>query len=146
MIRGLHGLFYSSHPEEARHFIRDKLRLPYTDTGGGWLIFDLPEAELGVHPVEDKDSSMVGIHDVSFYCDNIHRTVSDLKKRGVKFTGRIAEREYDFVTQFEIPGGVKAQLYQPKYRKAKSNPRPLGRNARKSSKTRMIRSRRRRGT
>ncbi len=77
MIRGLHGLFYSSEPEAARAFIRDKLQLPYTDTGGGWLIFDLPESELGVHPSGDKNSSPAGTHDVSFYCDNIHATVSE---------------------------------------------------------------------
>ena len=41
MIRGLHGLFYSSEPEAARAFLRDKLKLPYSDVGEGWLIFDL---------------------------------------------------------------------------------------------------------
>ena len=66
MIRGLHGLFYSSEPEKARAFIRDKLRLPHTDTGGGWLIFDLPEAEVGVHPSENKDFSITETHYVSF--------------------------------------------------------------------------------
>ena len=119
MIRGLHGLFYSSEPEAARAFIRDKLRLPYTDTGGGWLIFDLPEAELGIHPSEGKDSSMTGTHDVSFYCDDIKATVAELAKRGVDFSGDIVDEEYGYVTYFTIPGGIKVQLYQPKYRKRK---------------------------
>jgi hypothetical protein len=43
MIKGIHGLFYSSEPEALRAFIRDKLGLPFTDAGGGWLIFDLRE-------------------------------------------------------------------------------------------------------
>ncbi|WP_395816003.1 hypothetical protein [Archangium minus] len=47
MIRGLHGLFYSSGPEAARAFLRDNLKLPYSDVGEGWLIFDLPEGDLG---------------------------------------------------------------------------------------------------
>jgi hypothetical protein len=34
MIKGIHGLFYSSQPEELRAFIRDKLRLPFSDAGG----------------------------------------------------------------------------------------------------------------
>ena len=65
MIRGLHGLFYSSEPDAARAFLRDKLKLPFTDVGGGWLIFDLPEGDLGVHPV-DEDGGNAGSHDVSF--------------------------------------------------------------------------------
>ena len=46
----MHGLLYTPEPDELRAFIRDKLGLPFTDTGEGWLIFDLPEADLGVHP------------------------------------------------------------------------------------------------
>ncbi len=47
MIRGVHTMFYSSQPEELRAFIRDKLSFPATDVGDGWLIFDLPEADMG---------------------------------------------------------------------------------------------------
>ena len=32
----------------------DKLGLTGTDVGGGWLIFDAPEADLGVHPTEGE--------------------------------------------------------------------------------------------
>ena len=44
MIKGVHTMFYSSRPDELRAFFRDKLRFPFTDVGGGWLIFDLPAA------------------------------------------------------------------------------------------------------
>ena len=48
MIRGVHTMFYSSEPEALRAFLRDKLGLTsYTDVGEGWLIFDLPEADMG---------------------------------------------------------------------------------------------------
>ncbi len=51
MIRGLHGLLYSSDADASRAFIRDMLRLPFTDTGDGWLIF---EWEKRWHPeIED---------------------------------------------------------------------------------------------
>jgi predicted enzyme related to lactoylglutathione lyase len=122
MIRGLHGLFYSSEPEAMRAFLRDKLRLPHTDVGGGWLIFDLPEADLGVHPTEDGGAA-AGTHDVSFYCDDIQRTVADLRSRGVEFTQGVADHGYGFVTYFSMPGGVRVQLYEPKYQKASAAPK-----------------------
>lgn len=54
MIRGMHAMFYSSEADALRAFLRDKLQLPGTDVGGGWLIFDAPEADLGVHPTENQ--------------------------------------------------------------------------------------------
>ena len=56
MIRGVHTMFYSSEPEAFRAFVRDKLGFPATDVGGGWLIFDLPEADLGCHPAEKGEA------------------------------------------------------------------------------------------
>jgi hypothetical protein len=35
MIRGMHGMFYSSQAEALRAFLRDKLGLHGTDVGGG---------------------------------------------------------------------------------------------------------------
>ena len=53
MIKGVHAMFYSSEPEALREFLRDKLGFDsYTDVGGGWLIFDLPEADMGVHDAD----------------------------------------------------------------------------------------------
>jgi hypothetical protein len=52
MIRGMHAMFYSSEADALRAFLKDKLGLVGTDVGGGWLIFDAPEADLGVHPTE----------------------------------------------------------------------------------------------
>jgi len=51
----MHALFYSSHEEQLRDFFRDKLDLKSTDIGDGWLIFDAPEADLGVHPIDGKE-------------------------------------------------------------------------------------------
>ena len=55
MIRGMHAMFYRSHADALRAFLRDKLGLAGTDVGGGWLIFDAPEADLGVHPNENGE-------------------------------------------------------------------------------------------
>ena len=116
MLRGLHAMFYSSQPEALRTFLKDKLGLPGTDVGGGWLIFDAPEADLGVHP-SDGENAPSGTADISFYCDDIHATVRDLRAKGVEFDDDVADHGYGFVTHFKVPGGFSIQLYEPKYRK-----------------------------
>src|SRR5262245_44900199 len=115
MIKGVHTMFYSSQPEELRAFLRDKLRFPFTDVGDGWLIFDLPEADMGCHPADPKRGGHPGTHDISFYCDDIQKTVDELKQRGVEFVDGIEDHGYGLVTHFKMPGGVEVQLYQPRY-------------------------------
>ena len=117
MIRGAHTMYYSSKAEELRAFLRDKLQFPFTDVRDGWLIFNLPEADLGVHPTDDPQSQPSGTAHISFYCDDIQNTVQDLKARGVKFTQEISEHDWGFVTEFEVPGGFEIMLYEPKYQK-----------------------------
>ena len=93
MIRGVHTMFYSSQPQDLREFIRDKLGLKATDVGEGWLIFQVPEADMGVHPVDE------------------------LKRRGVRFTGEISDAGYGLAIKFVMPGDVLVELYQPHYTK-----------------------------
>jgi catechol 2,3-dioxygenase-like lactoylglutathione lyase family enzyme len=131
MIRGLHGLLYSSDADATRAFIRDKLQLPFTDTGGGWLIFDLAEGDMGVHPIDEHGQPPAGTHDVSFYCDDIERTVGELKARGVEFKLDPADHGYGYVTYFTMPGGIEVQLYQPKYEK---RARPAAKAAKAAAK------------
>ena len=50
MITAAHAVLYADDPEQARAFFRDVLGMPNVDIHGGWLIFKLPPAELGVHP------------------------------------------------------------------------------------------------
>jgi len=117
MITGVHTMFYSSKPEELRAFLRDKLRFPFTDVGEGWLIFDLPESEMGCHPAEDAEGQRSGTPSISFYCDDIRQTVAELRQRGVEFTDDIADVGYGLATHFRMPGDFQVQLYQPHYRK-----------------------------
>jgi predicted enzyme related to lactoylglutathione lyase len=116
MIRGMHAMFYSSQAEALRTFLKDKLGLAGTDVGGGWLIFNAPEADLGVHPTDGSDTPS-GTADISFYCDDIKQTVAELRSRGVEFTQEVEDHGYGFVTHFKAPGDFKVQLYQPKYSK-----------------------------
>ena len=123
MIKGVHAMFYSSQPEELRAFLRDKLGLSFTDVGQGWLIFDLPEADMGVHPSDDNQShARAGTHDVSFYCDDIGMTVAELKDKGIEFTGEVQDAGFGLTTHFKMPGEVKVLLYQPHYRKKPKEP------------------------
>jgi hypothetical protein len=124
MIRGVHTMFYSSEPEAFRAFLRDKLRFPYTDVGGGWLIFDMPEADMGCHPAEDKEGGSSGTPAISFYCDDVEKTVAELKSRGVEFTKPVSDQGYGLVTFFKVPGAFDIQLYQPRYTKGSSRDRP----------------------
>ena len=117
MIKGLHAMFYSSDAEQLRAFFRDKLGFPFTDVGDGWLIFDVPEADLGCHPVDARDGAPSGTHAISFYCDDVRATVADLKSRGVEFADDVFDAGYGLVTHFKAPGGFEVQLYQPRYRK-----------------------------
>jgi catechol 2,3-dioxygenase-like lactoylglutathione lyase family enzyme len=117
MIRGVHTMFYSSEPEALRAFLRDKLRFPCTDVGEGWLIFDMPEADMGCHPADPAHGAPSGTHDISFYCDDIEKTVAELKARGVVFTGPVHDQGYGLVTHFKMPGDLEVQLYQPRYSK-----------------------------
>lgn len=116
MIRGMHAMFYSSQAEALREFLRDKLGLAATDVGGCWLIFGAPEADLGVHPTEGNNPAS-GTSGISFYCDDIVKTVSELSARGVEFTQEVEDHGYGLVTFFKVPGDFKIQLYQPSYTK-----------------------------
>jgi hypothetical protein len=117
MIRGVHTMFYSSQAAELRAFLRDKLGLSGTDVGDGWLIFDLPEADMGCHPVEADDGVASGTCNISFYCDDIEQTVAELKAKGVEFTAPVEDHGYGLVTFFKVPGDFQVQLYQPRYQK-----------------------------
>ena len=80
------------------------------------MIFNAPEADLGVHPTEEGQVPS-GTADISFYCEDIAQTVTELRARGVEFTQEVEDHGYGFVTFFKVPGEFKVQLYQAKYAK-----------------------------
>ncbi len=123
MIKGVHTMFYSSEPESLRAFLRDKLGFPYTDVGEGWLIFDLPEADMGCHPADEsgEHGQPSGTHNISFYCDDVEKTKEELQARGVAFTGGIEDVGYGLATYFSMPGDLVVQLYQPHFTKSSTS-------------------------
>ena len=109
MIIGTHALIYTSDPDGARAFFSDVLGFSSVDAGGGWLIFALPPAELGIHPTEEE-----GRQELYLMCDDIEATVAELKEKGVEIARPISDERFGLVTSLRIPGGELA-LYQPKH-------------------------------
>jgi len=125
MIKGVHTMFYSSNADAMRAFIKDVLGFAHCDVGGGWLIFQCPEADMGIHPAEihlaEKSAKLgegaAGEHSISFYCDDVAKTVDELKKKGVEFIKGIQDHGSGLVTFFKMPGDVNVMLYEPRYEK-----------------------------
>jgi hypothetical protein len=117
MIKGMHGMFYSSQSAALRKFLREKLELKATDIGHGWLIFEVPDAEIGCHPAHPKKGASSGTMDISFYVDDLESAVAKLKKKGVKFKGPIEDHGYGLISYFKAPGNFYIQLYQPRYKR-----------------------------
>src|SRR5688500_18616931 len=98
MISGAHFLLYSPDPDRDRAFFRDVLRFKSVDAGGGWLIFRLPPAELGVHPSEGSFVQRHADHDLAgtvlyLICDDIRAAVNMLEAKHVRCTP-ISEAEW----------------------------------------------------
>lgn len=128
MLTGIHAVLDASDAERARAFFRDVLKLRSVDAGDGWLIFALPPAEIAAHPTDDdphdphdpqnpRDASEPppGRADLYLMCDDVERTVAELRRRGVEFTTPIADHGYGLVTTLRIPGAGTMGLYQPKH-------------------------------
>jgi len=105
MLAGAHAMIFSESPEADRAFLRDVLELPHIDSGGGWLIFRLPPAELGIH--EGKN----GFHQVYFMCDDVDAFVAGMKAKNVA-TDPISEQDWGRSTGVTLPGGGKLGIYQ----------------------------------
>ncbi len=108
-ITGVHALLYSSEPEELRRVLADVLDWDHVDDGGGWLIFRLPPAELGVHPGDTPE------HQLSPMCDDIEDTVADLRAKGIEVGDEPTDEGWGIVTTMILPGGVEVMLYEPRH-------------------------------
>jgi len=109
VIIGAHSIIYSKDPEADREFLRDVLKLPNIDVGGGWLIFGLPPAEVAVHPGEKND-----VHEFYLMCDNVAGFIEDMKARGIPCT-EIHNERWGLLTQVTLPGGGKLGVYEPRH-------------------------------
>ena len=109
MITGAHSIIYSTNPDADRAFLRDVLRFPNVDVGGGWLIFGLPPAEVAVHPSDKND-----VHEFYLMCDDIEALVADMKKRNIA-SSPVQNLGWGLLTQITLPGGGRLGIYQPRH-------------------------------
>jgi catechol 2,3-dioxygenase-like lactoylglutathione lyase family enzyme len=119
MIIGTHLLLYSRDPEADRAFFRDVLGFSHVDVGGGWLIFALPPAEVGVHPAEKNLTQTHAGHDLAtgtlyLLCSPLKATLDDLAAKGVDHTEPM-EAQWGIATSIQLPGGASLGLYEPKH-------------------------------
>jgi predicted enzyme related to lactoylglutathione lyase len=114
-ITGTHMLFYTTEAEKLRAMLRDVFGFKHVDAGGGWLIFALPPSELGVHPDEGPTYESGIRHQISFMCDNIGNTITELKGKGVEVVGEPKDEGYGITVMLTLPGNCEVMLYEPRH-------------------------------
>src|SRR5262249_27202778 len=107
MITGIHTLIYAKEAEKVRAFFRDTLGFRSVDAGNGWLIFELPPAELGIHP-----DPTGGAQELYLMCDDLDATIAALERNGVAFAGAISEASFGRLTPILLPGGGRLRRSQ----------------------------------
>jgi Glyoxalase/Bleomycin resistance protein/Dioxygenase superfamily len=110
-IVGVHMLLYTPQAAEARAILRDAFGWNYVEdpaSGPGWLIFQLPPAEVGVHPTDSSTA-----HELCLMCDDIESTMTDLRRKGVEFRGEPTTESFGEVVTMLLPGGLELLLYEP---------------------------------
>lgn len=114
-IFGVHMLLYTSEPVKVREILRDVLGWTHVDAGDGWLIFRTPPGEMGVHPAEGPTYEGGTRHLISFMCDDLEKTMSDLRARGIVFAGEPQDEGYGITVQMLLPGDCEVTLYEPRH-------------------------------
>ena len=112
-IVAAHMLFYTPEPEALRTVLRERLGWPYVESNDppdGWQIFALPPSEVAVHP-SDGDTK----HQIAFMCDDLERTMDELRAKGIEFRCEPEEESFGITTTMLLPGGVEILLYEPRH-------------------------------
>jgi predicted enzyme related to lactoylglutathione lyase len=114
-VFGVHTLLYTSEPEALRAMLRDVFGWSHVDAGDGWLIFKTPPAEMGVHPAEGPTWEGGTRHLISFMCDDLQKTMAELRAKGVQFVGEPQDEGYGITINMALPGGCEVTLYEPRH-------------------------------
>jgi len=123
VITSIHTLIYSDDAPATRAFLRDVLGWPYVEDpmggGPGWLIFKSGPSEMGVHPThsvyDGKTHESPRHHMIALMCDDIARTVVELKAKGAVFRAEVQDHGYGLVAMMAVPGADDIMLYEPKH-------------------------------
>src|SRR5580704_15138568 len=98
MIYGAHVILYSREADADRAFFRDVLKYPFVDAGHGWLIFQLPPAEVAVHPSDEND-----VHELYLMCDDVRALVAELAAKEVPCSP-LEEQRWGSIVRITLPG------------------------------------------
>ena len=109
LISGAHVMIFTRNEDADRAFLRDVLEIPCIDSGGGWLIYKLPPAELGVHGGEQND-----VHHLYLMCDDLDAAIANLGDHGVPCSEPFTA-SWGRATSVPLPGGGKIGLYEPRH-------------------------------
>ena len=109
LVSGAHVMIFTRDEDADRAFLRDVLEIPCIDSGGGWLIYKLPPAEMGVHGGEQND-----VHRLYLMCDDLGSTMAALAGKGVQ-CGEPFTASWGLATSVPLPGGGKIGLYEPRH-------------------------------
>jgi predicted enzyme related to lactoylglutathione lyase len=110
MMTGAHVVLYSTDAEADCAFLRDVLGWRWVDAGEGWLIFQLPPAEVAVHPTDG-----LARHELYLMCEDLETTLADLAARGVPIAGPPTELRWGLRAIITLPSGAELPLYQPRH-------------------------------
>ena len=117
MITAVHTMVYADDADAARAFFRDVLGWANVDARGGWLIFKTGPSELGVHPTDGGHgvARTDQHHEITLMCDDVEKTVQELKAKGAEFTRQIRDDGYALTTTLKVPGAGELMVYEPKH-------------------------------
>ena len=96
--------------------LKDVMLLPSFDAGGDWPLFYIP-GEIGCHPAATGSKAKSPSLELSFTCDNLEKSVTDLKSRDVEFLQDVQDMGWGLLTSFKMPGGITGVLFEPQYRR-----------------------------
>jgi hypothetical protein len=117
MINGAHVILYSTDAEADRAFIRDTIGFASVDARQGWMIFQLPPAEIAIHPTDGAP-----IHEFYLMCDDIEAVLEKLSASGAA-TGPISDQGWGLLATIRLPSGADLPIYQPRHLTAYDLPR-----------------------
>ena len=136
MIIGTHIMIQSKDEKADRAFLRDVLKFPSVDAGGGFMIFGAPSTDIAVHE-SDKNNA----YQLYLMCDDVEAFIADMRKRNIACASP-ANQGWGTMTHVSLPGGGKLHVYQPHHKRpkhpapkvAKKKKAPARRSAKKAKK------------
>jgi len=104
---GAHVILYSRDAEADRAFVRDVLGFAGVDAGDGWLIFELPPAEIALHPTDGEPAT-------EFYlmCEDIEALRTRLATNGVEMAP-VSDQGWGLLASIRLPSGADLAIYEP---------------------------------